>query len=149
MLKKHVIICCLCFVCISSLAFDFKSAAVIEKNETPNPTDTTSFAPNSVDGWSILSCYINQNSPDSVQFELLLKQTNSIDWYSEQFIGTITNAAFTPQQSQQNLDFYLMFNNTWKVRILPNGKCFFKLKDGLPPPGIPIVLPFKVRYKNN
>ena len=149
MLKKRVINYCLSFAFIITLAFGFKPQAVIQQERMSNVPDTTSFAPNIADGWSILSSYLNQSTPDSVQFELLLKQTNSIDWYSEQFIGTITNSTFTPQQSQQDLDFYLMFNNTWKVRILPNGKCFFKLKNGPPPPGNPIVLPFKVRYKNN
>jgi hypothetical protein len=64
--------------------------------------DTTSFTPNINAGWNILSVYINQDTPDSVEFELILKQaTGSIKGSKEQLIGTITNKLFLPQKDQK------------------------------------------------
>jgi hypothetical protein len=153
MKKNKRIIWFLSASCLLLAAFSDKPADVIEKKDGGDiaytrTTVPVSFTPNTAGGFSVLSSYINQRTPDSVQFELLLKQINAVNWHSEQLIGTITDAAFLPRE-QQTVTFYLLFNNKWRVRVLPNGNCFFRLRDGAPPAGNPVILPFKVRYKNN
>jgi hypothetical protein len=150
--NKHKIlflpVACICFMLVA-----FNDKPVDETGKKINlridntATVVASFTPNTAGGFSVLSSYLNQRTTDSVQFELLLQQTNTVNWPRELLIGTITNAAFLPRQ-QQTVIFYLTYNNKWRVRILPNGNCFLKLTDGPPPTGNPVVLPFKVRYKN-
>ncbi len=147
---NKLIFYCLPVAFIVVTAFNFKPAKDADKRKDNRPAaDTTSFASNTGGGWSILSCYFNQSTPDSMQFELLLKQNNALDFRVEQFIGTISNAAFRPVQAQNNLLFNLLFNSRWRVRVLPNGRCFLRLTQGIMPPGSPVFFPLKVKYKKN
>ena len=115
--------------------------------------DTTSFTPNSNGGWKILSVYINQDTPDSVQFELILQQTGRIQGRQEQLVGTITNKLFLPQKNQK-IGYSLLPGNTWYLLIKKNGDCYLAQVNGSgikksDLPGNPDVIPIKVRYKNN
>src|SRR4051812_15161655 len=67
----------------------------------PFPTgDTVSFRPNRTGGWGPYTVYLNQDTQDSVEFELILKQYNRVKWKNKQFIGTITNTAYIPKNTQ-------------------------------------------------
>lgn len=116
--------------------------------------DTTSFTPNSNGGWNILSRYINQDTPDSVEFELILLQsTGGIKGSQEQFVGTITNKLFLPQKDQK-IAYSLLPGNTWYLLVKKNGQCYLAQVQGSGIqksnlPGNPDILPIKVRYKNN
>ena len=116
--------------------------------------DTLSFAPNTAGGWTILSYYLHQDTPDSVQFELILEQTGSrIQGSQEKLVGTIANPLFLPQKDQK-IDYSLLPGNTWYLLIKKSGDCYLAQvkgsgieKSNLP--GNPDVIPIKVRYKNN
>ena len=133
-------------------SFNDKSSATAKINSWQLPGDTISFAPNTAGGWSILSSYLNQDTPDSVQFEIILKRSR-IDGKTDQLIGTITNPIFIPAKNQK-ADYYLLGDNVWDVRITKDGECYLKQNRGssLKPSslaGNPDVIPINVRYKNN
>jgi len=139
--------------CVTVFLFSFESVGITEKNTKIKFADTTSFTPNTTEGWNILSSYLNQETPDSVEFELILLQNNSINWSAEQFIGKITNQTFIPRKIQK-LTYDLFINNTWSVRVNTNGQCFLKQVNGATLgvsslSGSPYVFPVKVRFKNN
>ena len=133
-------------------AFRLKPVNISEINEGTPAADTSAFAPNTAKGWSILSTYLNQDTPDSVELELILRQDNSLTWATEQFIGTITNQDFFPKRIQK-LSYDLYRNNSWSVTITSDGLCYLNQLKGevlkiSSLPGNPFVLPVKVRYKN-
>ena len=115
--------------------------------------DTVSFSPNTAGGWSILSSsYMNQDTPDSVRLEIILKRSR-IDGKTDQLIGTITNKSFIPAKNQK-VDYYLLGDNVWDIRITKDGECYLKQNRGssLKPStlaGNPDVIPVNIRYKNN
>jgi len=153
MSKEKLFIYFLIASCITFFAFRFKPAGLAEKSTNIKIADTTSFKPNTVKGWGTLSSYLNQDTPDSVEFELILKQNNSITWATEQFIGTITNKSFLPKKNQK-LSYDLFKNNTWSVLVTADGLCYLNQLKGevlktSTLPGSPFVFPVKVRYKNN
>jgi hypothetical protein len=116
--------------------------------------DTASFTPNTNGGWSILSVYLNQDTPDSVEFELILKQaTGHIKGSNEQLVGTITNKLFLPHKDQK-VGYSLLPGNTWYLIIKESGQCYLAQVQGSGieksnMPGNPDIFPIKVRYKNN
>jgi hypothetical protein len=139
--------------CIAVFAFKSKHEGLTKNKVDSKMADTTSFLPNTAKGWTILSSYLKQHTPDSVEFELILKQDNSITWATEQFIGTITNKDLLPKKIQK-LSYDLYKDNTWSVRITTDGLCYLNQAKGevlktSTLPGSPFVLPVKVRYKNN
>jgi len=150
--KEKLIIYSLMTSCM--VAFGFISKPNVIKNGTISPmADTSSFTPNAKKGWGTLSSYLNQVSPDSVEFGLILKQSGSVTWGTEQFVGTITNKNFLPKKIQK-VSYDLYRNNTWSVTISSDGLCYISQLRGdvlktSTLPGSPFVLPVKVRYKNN
>ena len=124
------------------------------KRPSDLPPDTTSFQPNTSEGWSTLSVYINQDTPDSVEFELILEApAGKIKGPQEQYIGTITNNLFLPKKNQ-NSSYVLLPGNTWTLIVNKNGQCYLAQEVGSGVkqsnlPGNPDVLPIKVRYKIN
>ena len=150
MTKKSLIIGLLVVLCITAVCMV----------PSPTPTtynvqqeDTTSFTPNSATGWSALSVYLNQDTPDSVFLGVILKQNSSMSWSAEQLIGTITNQEFIPTKIQR-LSYDLFKDNTWTIRITDEGQCYLSQTKGETLrtsnlPGNPFVVPIKVRYRNN
>lgn len=132
----------------------FAPAGKIKHIVQVSTVDSVSFNPNIADGWTILSYYLHQDTPDSVQFELILEQTGSrIQGSQEKLVGTITNPLFLPQKDQK-IDYSLLPGNTWYLLIKKSGDCYLAQvkgsgieKSNLP--GNPDVIPIKVRYKNN
>lgn len=116
----------------------------------PAPGDTASFSANAAGNWSLLSSYLDQESADSVDLELILQQSSAVNWRSEQLIGTITNTSFLPAKSQR-LTYYLLVDNEWSIRITTSGQCFLSQLKGAPLPvsslpDSPFILPIKLRY---
>lgn len=153
MIKNRSIIYGGAVIFIMLFSFSDKLMAIAKTNSYPEVGDTISFAPNTGSGWDILSSYLNQDTPDSVQFELILKSTGRIDGKTDQLIGTITNKNFLPAKNQQ-VDYYLLQDNVWNIRITTKGECYLKQDRGsaLKPStlaGNPDVIPIKIRYKNN
>lgn len=111
-------------------------------------TDSVSFSPNSDDGWSTLSYYLHQEVDDSVDFELVIQHANNINWGEEQWIGTLSGANYIPV-SEQYAAYSLLPGDNWNMHITADGKCFLNLIEGSLPPGDPIIIPLKVRYKYN
>jgi phage terminase large subunit-like protein len=114
--------------------------------------DTTSFSPNTGGGWGFFAFYIFNHTPDSVQFEIILKRNGRIDGKTDQQIGTIINPAFIPEKNQA-VDYYLLGDNVWKIRITKDGDCFLKQDRGsaLRPSSLAgiDVIPISIRYKIN
>ena len=119
------------------------------------PGDTSSFTANTSGGWSILSSYLNQDTPDSVELEmiLLLNQTKGkMGGKTEQYIGTINNKKFQPKQSQKSV-YTLLPGNVWYIVVKQDGKCFLAqtMGSGVKAStlaGRPDIIPIKVRFKN-
>ena len=109
--------------------------------------DSGSFIPNTAGGWNVYSSYLHQDTPDSVDFELILKHDFNIDWTSEKWIGTITDANFIPKK-QQIVTYNLLPGNTWRIHIKMDGTVFFQTIHGTVPPGHLFIIPIKIMYKN-
>ena len=112
--------------------------------------DTGFFTPNKIEGWDLLSDYGNITNGDSVNLELTLIQSVTQKWRTEHFVGTISNPDFIPS-SIQNLQYYLLEDNIWNIRITADGKCYLSQVSGHPLipselEGSPYVLPIKVVY---
>lgn len=134
------------------LSFRNKPFAIPIEDSRLEFGDTLSFSPYKAGGWSIISSYLNQDTPDSVQFELILKRTGRIDGKTDQFIGTITNKNFLPVKDQRQI-YYLLHDNVWNIRVTTKGECYLKQERGSALkashlPGNPDVIPIKIRYKN-
>ncbi len=114
----------------------------------PIPATTSGiFTPNTSDGFTVASSYLHQDTPDSVEFELILYHNSNLDWASEQWIGTI-DGSYIPVNEQQVI-YYLLPNDSWNLRIATDGKCYLSLTRGVVPPGNPVILPVKIKYKND
>jgi|ERR1051326_3217294 hypothetical protein len=153
MRKEKMVIYFLAASCLIALAFRFKPLESPATRGIVHTGDTTSFVPNKSGGWDIISSYLNQDTPDSVEFDLILVHGNTVSFGNDQLIGAIYNKAFLPK-TDQNVQYDLYRNNNWSVRINANGQCYLKQSggDALKPSslvGNPYVLPVKVRYKNN
>jgi len=148
--NRFIIIGTVVFFALILSGFNVKPPVDHQLNSGKYGFDTTSFMPNAGSGWSIIASYIVQVGPDSVQLELLLKRTTRIG-KADNLIGTITNTNFYPAKNQR-LDYYLLGDNVWIIRINTNGECYLKQDRGsdLKPsslPGSPDVIPIKVRFK--
>lgn len=152
--KKFIVyVFCSCFIALFFLcSFSSRSFSGFFPDSVQG--DTSSFTANVNGGWSVLSSYLNQDTPDSVEFELILVQTNSrIQGSQERLVGTITKRSFLPQKNQK-IDYMLLPGDTWYLSIKKNGECYLAQTNGLgiQPSnlsGNPDVIPIKVRYKNN
>ncbi|MEO6733211.1 MAG: hypothetical protein ABIN01_18455 [Ferruginibacter sp.] len=135
-----------------AIAIIVLAASFVNGNKIIGTTKTvfqdSVFNPNTAGGWTIYSFYLNKNMTDSVEFELILKHNDNINWAKEQWIGTIKDDKLIPK-TDQRLTYYLLANNSWNVRIAPNGKCFLHIKNGSVPTRSPVIIPIKVKYKNN
>jgi hypothetical protein len=141
------------FAC-AIILFSLSSYRSITTNENKLfPGDTASFKANLQRGWTIISSYLSQETPDSVEFEMILNQSSKKDWHAEQLIGTITNSLFLPKQNQK-LTYNLLIDNQWELVITINGDCYLHKTQGpslvaSSLDGNTFVLPIKVRYKNS
>ena len=134
-------------IVLFTYSYGFKLQNTYSKSFNRSIVDTSSFTPNQQSGWSTISSYLNLDTPDSLQFELIVKHNNNIDWNTEQLIGQITND-FKPANSQQ-VSYHLLSNSIWNIRIEQNGQCFLKLTQGIAPADDPAIVPITVRYKKN
>jgi hypothetical protein len=138
------------------LAFSNKALAATHNQFVFPAGDTSSLATDKSNGWSRLSCYLNQDTPDSVDFEfiLILDQTKGrMGGSSEKLIGTISNSNFRPQKDQK-ITYSLLPDNTWYIIIKTDGRCLLAQTKGSGVkqsalPGTPDLIPVKVKYKNN
>lgn len=115
-------------------------------NPFARAVDTSAFLSNSKQGWSVLSSYLHRDRADRVAFELILKCSESVnDWSTEQFVGSITDQAYTPV-TELKLNYFLLKENRWVVRITPEGKVYLSVTEGVAPIEKPLILPIKVQY---
>lgn len=131
-------------------------SAMLMNNEgyaagTPNPIqagDTTAFSPNTEEGWLKLSSYSNakDDSTQQVVFEVILKRMQTPDWSKEHLIGVITNEAYLPANDLE-VDYYLLKDNIWTIRITAQGSVHVRMKEGGGPLQSPVILPLKVAYR--
>ena len=134
------------------LEFHHGQSRIVPLNKTTT-ADTSSFAPNTTENWGIVSSYLNQDTPDSVEFELILKKNTFTNWSAEHYIGSITNSQFIPARSQ-TVTYNLLSDNQWNLRVDTVGKCYLYQVNGgsllaSSLPGNPYVLPIRIRFKNN
>ena len=115
------------------------------KKESSTVTNDSLFVPNQSEGWSIMSSYLS-NVNDSVAFELILSRNVPAqnDWGQPSLIGSI-DSFFAPGM-HQTIEFNAP-TRTWTIIVIPNGKCYLKLKEGRPPGHQPCIIPFQIKYK--
>lgn len=152
-MRKEKLILSFIIVSLIAMAFRVEKSPGSFIRSSISAGDTSSFIPNKGSGWDIISSYLNQDTPDSVDLELILRHNSSVTWSTDQFIGTITNKTFIPSSDQKsNYDLYR--GNTWTIRVTASGQCFLSQLTGeflkvSSLSGSPYVVPVKVRYKNN
>lgn len=147
-MKKYNLAFLFTAIIVLAVASAFKHSDNLHYNLHTNNGDSVLFTPNTAGGWDVYSSYLNQDTSDSVDFELILKHDFNIDWTNEKWIGTITDANFIPKK-QQIVTYYLLPGNTWKIHIKKDGTVFFQTIHGSVPPGNLFIIPIKIRYKNN
>jgi len=134
------------FAAIVLIICSYTSYPVFNPPGPNSAADTVYFEPNTFSGWTTYSYYLHENTSDSIEFELILKHDPDIQyWTNEQLIGTIKG--FYVPQKEQNLNYYLLINNRWHLRIAKDGKCYLKVITGDAPAGSTVVIPIKVKYK--
>lgn len=138
------------FFMFSTALFSFhqKNGLAVE-NRTTNrqpATGDTSFRANAEAGWTALSCYLHADSTDSVDFEVILNHTGEmVDWNAGQLTGAITGTAFLPDR-EISVEYQLLPENVWNVRITTEGKMYIKIVTGAGPSENPAIIPFKIRF---
>jgi hypothetical protein len=148
MKQNSIVLFFLTAIMITTATVSFKNADTPKRITRQVYADSAQFIPNISGGWSTYLAYINRSSPDSIEFELLLKHDNNINWRSKQQIGSIVDPIFFPKK-EQKIIYDLLYGNTWKLEIKTNGECYFNQISGPDPSGNPIIMPVKVNYKNN
>jgi hypothetical protein len=134
----------ICFVMLigpissRTLAQDYSSAIAA--------ADTSSFSVNHNDGWELFNSYVAPYRADSVQLEIIVKHSSSIDWRQEHYVGKVKTAGLIPTAGQ-TLFFNLTVTN-YSLRIDGTGKCYLRLVSGELPRGEPVIIPVKVFYRN-
>ena len=109
-------------------------------------TDTIPFVPDSTTGWRMYATYMNQDTPDSVRFEVILRHVALGGWKSDHYIGKISQSNFYPKTNQ--VSTYYLLRDRWKIKVNKNGEVYIKLDSGSAPPGYPVVLPINTKFKN-
>jgi hypothetical protein len=151
-MKKRLIILSVsivlfCVIC----SFAFQNTFLLKRDIILSAGDTSSFSPNTIGKWDIISSYLNQYTTDSVEFELILVQrAERISGGNEKFIGNITNPIYLPQKTQK-ITYNLLIDNVWEVKITRKGECYLRQVKGSginksELPGNPDVLPIRVLY---
>jgi hypothetical protein len=111
------------------------------------PLDTLPFVPDSTTGWHMYATYMNQDTPDSVRFEVILRHVALGGWKSDHYIGQISQSNFFPKKNQ--VSTYYLLRDRWKIKVNKSGEVYIKLDSGSAPPGYPVVLPINTRFKNS
>lgn len=139
---------CLSFTAVILTICSFTTAPVLHDTTKVSPNDSAVFEPNASSGWTIYSYYFHKDTPDSVDFEIIVKHAPDIQyWTNEQYIGTI-KGSFIPA-TEQVLRYYLLLNNRWNLRITKDGKCYLNVVTGHVPAGNTVVIPIKIKYKTD
>ena len=108
--------------------------------------DTSAFRVNSSAGWAKVSSYQARDTSGTIILELTLQRSIVADnWAVEQRIGNITDQRYVPA-GEAKVDYYLLRDSHWIVRIAKSGEVFLSLKEGGAPVESPLFLPIKVRY---
>jgi hypothetical protein len=109
--------------------------------------DTVNFSNPKSDEWRILNSFVKINATnDSVLIEVIvMNDKQNISWKDDQYIGQITYLKFISKTDR--VGWCYLINSAYKIRIESNGKCYFNLEKGVPPTGVPAVLPLKMIYK--
>lgn len=135
-------------ICISviQLCLFFKAGAQDFKKGMEK-ADTSNFSVTRHNDWQLLNSYVSLNvKGDSVQLELIaLSEQKGINWKKDQYVGSIKQKQFLSKTDR--VINYSLLNDLYKVKIKPDGKCYFTLEKGNPPVGMPLVIPIKVTYK--
>lgn len=152
-MKNKLIILSSVLILLSAMAFRGRAGKALMPEAAPVLSDTAAFTANLPGGWTLISGYLNQDTPDSVEFELTLRQSENINWHVKQYIGTIANPAYLPKDSLQ-VTYNLLSNSQWRIGINAAGQCFLQQLSGpaLPAsslPGNPYILPVRLRYRND
>jgi hypothetical protein len=108
--------------------------------------DSLPFAANQPEGWSAISSYATKLGEDSVRLEVLIQHANNISWADEHLIGAISDSLYRPTVSQL-VDYTLLSNSKWKLRITPDGGAYLQLAQGVAPPEDPAIFPVAIQYR--
>jgi hypothetical protein len=125
--------------------FMAKSAVAQNHDAILANADSSHFSINKKDGWQLYNSYVTPYHSDSVQLELVIRQSNTIDWNAEQYVGKIKGAGLFPGTAQ-TLSFYLI-QVEYALRVETNGKCYLRLVKGNPAGTDPAMVPVQVFYK--
>lgn len=145
MKNKKFIPACLCYLLLQ-FCVNFTTNAQ-DYSTIKEKADTINFSVTKHNDWQLLNSYVSLNSKgDSVQLELVaLSDQKNINWKKEQYVGSIKQKQFLSKKEQTVT--YRLLNDTYKVKIKPDGKCYFTLDKGKPPVAFPVVIPIKISYK--
>lgn len=111
-------------------------------------SDTTGVKFNVQSNWQLISEYVNK-SADSTDFEILISKDISAGtdgWIAYREIGQLADL-FHPELDQEI--YFSEPNRKWQILFKKEGNVLLKLLDGPLPSGTSMVLPIKVRFKNN
>lgn len=107
--------------------------------------DSSRFSPNGLGGWQLLNSYVAAVGADSVQVELIIQNSDSLNWGQLQLLGTIKGSTLFPSTAA-SVTFFIL-DNQYLINIAAGGRCYLKLLNGGAPSSSPAVIPLRVVYK--
>ena len=107
--------------------------------------DSTRFSVDLNGGWQLFNSYVSQYHTDSAVIELIVQHANSVSWNQQQYVGKIKYNPLKPGVDQNIL--FNVANNTYRIVIKKNGKCYINFVSGSLPVTNPVVIPLQVYYK--
>lgn len=136
------------FLALSLCLFSGSANARFKSNERINISDTSGIKFIIQTDWQLISSYVNQ-SADSTDFEVLISKDISAGtdgWITYREIGQLADL-FRPEQDQEV--YFSEPNRKWQILFKKEGNVLLKLLDGSVPIGTSMILPIKVKFKNN
>ncbi len=109
--------------------------------------DTSHFFVNHADGWQLFNSYGAYTTDDTVQFEIIVRHANNINWAEEQYLGRIRDTVLVPS-SPQLIECRLM-QLMYVLRIDEYGRCYLRLLEGHQPPVVLVTIPLHGRYRRS
>jgi hypothetical protein len=114
---------------LSAFAF-FTASAQSTNNQAAAlaAADSTHFSINTQGGWLLYNSYAASYKADSLQLQLIIQNSNTINLSNEQYIGKIKTASLRPQTEQ--ILFFMMLDKQFYLRVKKDGKCNLKQVSG-------------------
>jgi hypothetical protein len=128
-----------------SLAPDTALDLRMRKERLKALADTSKFAPNRENHWSLFNSYVAAEGRDKIVLEATIEHDRDGNWGEYLQFGRIIDKKLWPREVQE-VQYYLL-TDLYGIRIEPDGRCSIKLLEGQLPQTDPVILPIRITFK--